>query len=102
MEWLNSNGERRQHPRFSVKLPLDYWETPDVLKGGLVVDISELGLYIHPAHSIQTGAELRTRVSYRRRSLLPTISKEVAKSSGELSIGKHTGEGINMGYISQK
>jgi len=62
MEWLNSNGERRQHPRFSVKLPLDYWESRDVLNGGLVADISESGLRIHSVHSIQTGAELRIRV----------------------------------------
>ena len=62
MEWLESNRERRQHPRFSVKLPLDYWETPDVLKGGLVADISESGLRIHSVHSIQTGAELKIRV----------------------------------------
>ena len=60
MEWLNP--ERRQHPRFSVKLPLDYWETPDLLKGGLVADISESGLRIHSVYSIQTGAELKIRV----------------------------------------
>ena len=62
MEWVNSYGERRQDPRFSVKLPLDYWETPDVLKGGLVADISESGLSIHSVHSIQTGTELKIRV----------------------------------------
>ena len=62
MEWVNSYGERRQDPRFSVKLPLDYWETPDVLKGGLVADISESGLRMHSVYSIQTGAKLRIRV----------------------------------------
>jgi len=62
MEWVNSYGERRQDPRFLVKLPLDYWETPDVLKGGLVADISESGLRMHSVYSIQTGAELKIRV----------------------------------------
>jgi len=62
MEWVNSYGERRQDPRFLVKLPLDYWETPDVLKGGLVADISESGLRMHSVYSIQTGAALKIRV----------------------------------------
>ncbi len=62
MEWLSSHGEKRQHPRFPVRLPLDYWEAPDVLKGGLVADISEAGLRIHSVYPIQIGAELKIRV----------------------------------------
>ena len=63
MECLSSHGERRQHPRFTVKLPLDYWEaSSDVLMGGLVADISEAGLRIDSVHPIQIGAELKIRV----------------------------------------
>ena len=62
MGWLNSHGERRQNPRFPVSLPFDYWETPDVVRGGLVTDISEAGLRIHSVHHIQIGAELKIRV----------------------------------------
>jgi len=62
MEGLNSYKERRQHPRFPVKLPLDYWEAPDVLTGGLVADISEAGLCIHSVYPIEIGAELKIRV----------------------------------------
>ncbi len=62
MERLSSYGERRQHPRFSVKLPLDYWGTPNVLRIGLVADISAAGLRIRSVHLIQTGAELKIRV----------------------------------------
>ena len=62
MEGLNSYEERRQHPRFPVKLPLDYWEAPDVLWAGLVADISATGLRIQSIHFIQTGAELKIRV----------------------------------------
>jgi hypothetical protein len=62
MEELNSHGERRQNPRFSVRLPLGYSETPGVLRGALVVDISEVGLRIHSVHSIPIGAELKIRV----------------------------------------
>jgi hypothetical protein len=62
MEGVNSYGERKQNPRFPVRLPLDYLETSGVLRGALVADISEVGLRIHSVHSIQTGAELKIRV----------------------------------------
>jgi hypothetical protein len=62
MEGLNTFRERRQDPRFSVQLPLDYWETPEVVRGGLVADISAAGLRIHSVHRIETGAELKIRV----------------------------------------
>ena len=62
MEWLNSHEERRQNPRFPVRLPLDYSETPDVLRGALVADISEVGLRILSVHPMQIGAELKIRI----------------------------------------
>jgi hypothetical protein len=59
---LNSYEERRRHPGFSVKLPLDYWQTPEVIHGGLVANISETGLLIHSVHKIQIGTKLGIRV----------------------------------------
>jgi c-di-GMP-binding flagellar brake protein YcgR len=59
---LNSYEERRRHPRFSVKLPLDYWQTPEVIQGGLIANISETGLLIHSVHKIQIGTKLGIRV----------------------------------------
>ena len=62
MEWLNSHEERRQNPRFPVRLPLDYSETPGVLRGALVADMSEVGLRILSVDAIQIGTELKIRV----------------------------------------
>ena len=62
MELVNSSGERRQSPRFPVQLPLDYWEVPGVVRGGIVADMSSVGLRIHSVHPIQIGAKLRIRV----------------------------------------
>ena len=59
---LSSHEERRQHPRFSVKLPVDFWQTPDVVQGGLVTDMSEIGLGIRSIHEIQISAKLKIRV----------------------------------------
>jgi len=63
---LSSHEERRQHPRFSVKLPLDFWQTPDVVQGGVVTDMSEAGLGIRSIHKIQIGAEFKIRVYLSR------------------------------------
>jgi hypothetical protein len=59
---LTSHEERRQHPRYPVKVPLDLWQTPDVVLGGLVTDMSQAGLGIQSVHEIQVGAELKIRV----------------------------------------
>ena len=58
---LNSYEEKRQHPRFSVKLPLEFWQTPDAVRG-VVTDMSEIGLGIRSIHEIQISAELNIRV----------------------------------------
>ncbi len=47
MSGLNSYEEKREHSRYSVRLPLDYWETLDVIQAGLVANISERGLLFH-------------------------------------------------------
>ena len=58
----NSYKEKRRHPRFLVKLPLDYWETPDVVQGGYVADISKAALCIHSIHRIEINAKLKIRI----------------------------------------
>ena len=70
---LSSHEERRQHPRFSVKLPLDYWQTPEVIQGGLVANISETGLLIHSVHKIQIGTKLGIRVYLSKDNRLDCI-----------------------------
>src|SRR4030042_5525681 len=63
---LSSFVERRQHPRYSVKLPLDRWQTPDLVLGGVVTDMSEVGLGFNSIHEIQISAELGIRVYLSR------------------------------------
>jgi hypothetical protein len=66
MAELSPRVEGRQHPRYSVKLPIDLWQKPDVVQGGLVTDMSEAGLGIRSIHEIQIGAELGIRVYLSR------------------------------------
>jgi len=70
---LSSYGERRQHPRFSVNLPLDYWRTPEVIKGGLVANISEAGLLMYSVHKIEIGINLGIRVYFLKDNRLDCI-----------------------------
>jgi hypothetical protein len=63
---LSSFVERRQHPRYSVKLPIDLWQTPDVVLGGVVTDMSEVGLGISSIHEIQISTDLGIRVYLSR------------------------------------
>ena len=70
---LNSHEEKRRHPRFSVKLALDYWQTPDLIQGGLVANISETGLLMHSVHKIQIGTILRIRVYLSKDNSLDCI-----------------------------
>jgi hypothetical protein len=63
---LSSFAERRQHPRYSVKLPLDLWQTPDLVLGGVVTDMSEVGLGFRSIHEIQISADLGIRVYLSR------------------------------------
>jgi len=58
--------ERRQHPRFPVRLPLDLWQTPDLVQAGVVTDMSEAGLGIRSTHEIKIGTEVGIRVYLSR------------------------------------
>jgi len=80
---LSSFVERRQHPRYSVKLPLDLWQTPDVVQRGVVTDMSEIGLGIRSIHEIQISAGLGIRVYLGR----------VYLSRGEFSFDSIEGTG---------
>jgi hypothetical protein len=63
---LSSFVERRQHPRYSVKLPIDLWQTPDVVLAGVVTDMSEVGFGFRSTHEIQISADLGIRVYLSR------------------------------------
>ena len=58
----NVSMEKRKTPRFRVRLPFDYSETPGIFEAGIVANMSEGGLCIHSVHKIQIGANLKIRV----------------------------------------
>ena len=56
--------ERRKDPRVPISLPLEYWETDDACHGGLVENLSEMGMLIYSIRNIPIGAQLSIRVFF--------------------------------------
>ncbi len=56
--------EQRRHPRHSITLPLEYWETDDSFYGGVVSNVSETGLLVHSVRDIPISSELNIRVFF--------------------------------------
>ena len=80
---LSSGEEKRQHPRFPVRLALDLWQTPDVVLGGVVTDMSEVGLGFRSTHEIQISADLGIRVYLSRGE----FSFDSIEGTGRVIIG---------------
>jgi hypothetical protein len=64
-EQKHDQKDRRQYPRFFLDLPLEYLvtNTPKA-HGGLVVNVSEIGLLIRSVKNLPTGTELKIAVLF--------------------------------------
>jgi len=56
--------ERRKYPRYSIELPLEYWQTDDVCRGGLVGNVSETSLLIYLRQELPVDEELNVRIFF--------------------------------------
>jgi len=53
------NFERRGHPRFSIDLPIEYWQIDkSKSRPGQTIDISEGGLLLHLSEPLEIGQVL--------------------------------------------
>ena len=58
-------NERRKYPRVSVNLPLEYRESDDSSpEGGLVSNLSEIGMLIYSIKDIPIDSEFKTMVFF--------------------------------------
>ena len=54
-----ANFEKRQHPRFSIDLPIEYWPVNNSKsRPGRMVDVSEGGLLLHLSEPLEIGQNL--------------------------------------------
>jgi hypothetical protein len=61
---LVDQQEKRRYPRYSIELPLEYWETGNACRGGLVYNVGREGLSIYSVHDMPIGWELEIRVFF--------------------------------------
>ena len=58
-------NERRKYPRVSINLPLEYRESDDSSpEGGVVSNLSEIGMLIYSIKDIPIGSEFKTVVFF--------------------------------------
>ena len=63
---LTSYKEETLHPRHSLDLPIDLWQTQDVLRAAVITDMSGAGLGIRSIYQFQISAELGIRIYLSR------------------------------------
>ena len=56
--------EKRKYRRYSILLPLEYWQTDDVCRGGVLVNLSEGDLLVHSIRDMAVGTELNVRIFF--------------------------------------
>ena len=67
------NFERRQHPRFSINLPVEYWKIDRSISAlSRTGDISEGGLLLYISEQIEVGQELTYTLHKKRRENPPS------------------------------
>ena len=68
------NLERRSHPRFTVDLPIEYYQTNSPLSHtGRAINVSEGGLLVYLPENIEIGQHLRMKLFFSLGSGLNTI-----------------------------
>ncbi len=55
--------KRKIQARYSVKLPIEYWEIHDAARGRLVADVSEAGAFICFIDEMHIREVLKIRIS---------------------------------------
>ncbi len=71
------NFERRKHPRFSVDLPVEYWQVNPKSHSGRAFDVSGGGLLLYISDEMAIGQNLRIRLFFDSGQGLKSIEANV-------------------------
>ncbi len=71
------NFERRKHPRFSVDLPVEYWQVNPKSHSGRAFDVSGGGLLLYISDEMAIGQNLRIRLFFDSGQGLKSIMANV-------------------------
>jgi len=94
------NFERRKHPRFSLNLPVEYWQPIDSKSHpGRTEDISEGGILLYLPEEIAIGKNLRVKLSIDSGSVFISIEALVEVVWKEPSWGDNEEHRIGVKFI---
>ena len=83
------NFERRRHPRFSVDLPVEYWQINNCKsRPSHTVNVSEGGLLFHLSDPIEIGQNLRLHLFIHSGPDLDSIEAVVQLVWKDIDVGK--------------
>jgi c-di-GMP-binding flagellar brake protein YcgR len=98
--------ERRNHPRFNLELPLDYFRIENKENyGGIVANASEMGILIYLPEKMEIGTILSTEIFYAKGLELDSIRAIAKVVWADLPARKTWGEhryGVQFQSIDKK
>jgi c-di-GMP-binding flagellar brake protein YcgR len=98
--------ERRNHPRFNLELPLDYFRIENKENyGGIVANASEMGILIYLPEKMEIGTILSTEIFYAKGLELDSIRAIAKVVWADLPARKTWGEhryGVQFKSIDKK
>ena len=87
------NFERRGYPRFTVDLPIEYYQTNSpVSQTGRVINASEGGLLVYLPEKIEMGQHLRLKLFFANGSILNSIEMLTEVVWRDIHLGKDGGD----------
>ncbi len=87
------NFERREHPRFNIDLPIEYYLIPSKSGGsGQAINVSEGGLLVYLTEKVDIGQHLQLKLFFPSGSELKTIEMVVEVVWVDIHVGKDWGD----------
>ena len=94
------NFERRKHPRFSVDLPVEYWQINNCKsRPSHTVNISEGGLLLHLSEPIEIGQNLRLNLFIHSGADLDSIEAVGQVVWKDIHVGRDTDHRTGLKFV---
>jgi c-di-GMP-binding flagellar brake protein YcgR len=95
-----ANFERRKHPRFSVDLPVEYWQTNNLKsRPSRTINVSEGGLLLHLSEELEIGQSFRLNLFIDSGPGLNFIEALVQVVWKDISLGKDDDHRIGVKFV---
>ena len=97
------NFEKRRHPRFSINLPIEYWQIDKFKsRAGQAIDVSEGGMLLHLSEPMEIGQvfglTLFMTFGSDLESILALVQVEVVWK--DTHVGKEGGYRVGVKFVS--